>query len=71
MSEELRSKFNQFDGDGNGQIDLAEFRNLLGELGEELDSAAAEAKFDAIDVDENGLIDFDEFSAWWSSRQQN
>ncbi len=68
MSEELQSAFNKADGDGNGQIDLVEFRTLLDELGQEMSAADAEAKFDAIDVDENGMIDFDEFSGWWSSK---
>ncbi len=62
---ESRELFDQFDEDGNGQIDLIEFRKLIAALGVELDAAATEEAFDAIDTDETGLVDYPEFQAWW------
>ena len=64
-----RESFDRFDKDGNGIIDLIEFRGLLEAIGSDLGRSEAEAAFDTIDKDENGLIDYDEFSTWWSSRQ--
>ena len=64
---DVKSAFDEFDGDGNGHIDLAEFRELVESLGVALETAEAEELFDTIDVDETGLIDFTEFEAWWTS----
>lgn len=66
--EQAREKFDYFDTDNNGEIDLVEFRKLVHALGLELDRHEAEERFDGIDQDENGLIDFAEFSAWWAER---
>jgi calmodulin len=67
LAYEIRDTYNRFDADGNGRIDLAEFRALLTELGAELDAAGIEVAFDTIDVDENGFIDYGEFSQWWDT----
>lgn len=64
----VREAFEQTDEDGNGEIDLLEFRKLLEALGSKLDTAKAETLFDVIDGDEDGLIAFPEFEAWWSER---
>ena len=61
--------FRQVDKDGNGCIDLIEFRELLGALGMDLEPAEAERRFDAIDEDENGLIEAEEFTRWWTERE--
>ena len=66
---DTHSAFGEFDKDGNGEIDLPEFRELVASLGLELDRAAAEALFDSIDTDEEGTIDYEEFQAWWTSRE--
>jgi Ca2+-binding EF-hand superfamily protein len=65
---DVREAFDQTDEDGNGQIDLIEFRKLLEKLGSSLDTAKAEQLFDIIDGDEDGLIAFPEFEAWYSER---
>ncbi len=65
---DVREAFDQTDQDGNGQIDLIEFRKLLEQLGSKLDPAKAEQLFDIIDGDEDGLIAFPEFEAWYSER---
>ncbi len=61
--------FAEYDKDGNGEIDLLEFRELVAALGLDLDPAAAEKLFDSIDEDEEGTIDYEEFQAWWTSRE--
>ena len=61
--------FAEYDKDGNGEIDLLEFRELVAALGLDLDPAAAEELFDSIDEDEEGTIDYEEFQAWWTSRE--
>ncbi|MCB9660941.1 MAG: EF-hand domain-containing protein [Polyangiales bacterium] len=64
------SAFGEYDKDGNGEIDLLEFRELVAALGLELDRAQAEALFDSIDTDEEGTIDYEEFQTWWTSREK-
>ncbi len=66
---DVHAAFDEFDGDGNGKIDLTEFRQLAIKLGFELDASAAETLFDTIDEDENGMIDFAEFEAWWKASE--
>ena len=65
---EVRSAFDQHDGDDNGAIDLREFRRLVAELGSAKTSAEVEAEFDALDRDANGLLEFFEFEQWWRVR---
>jgi len=65
---DIRESFDRFDRDGNGMIDLSEFRELLEAIGSDLGRAEVEAAFDTIDTDENGMVDYDEFSKWWSNR---
>lgn len=65
---DVREAFEQTDKDGNGRIDLIEFRKLLETLGSSLDPAKAEQLFDIIDGDEDGLVAFPEFEAWYSER---
>lgn len=71
MSDEatLRSDFEQFDTDGNGTIDRAEFASLLDFLGVEFSSQQIDVAFHAIDDDKSGKIEFQEFSEWWQKYQ--
>lgn len=61
---DLKAAFAQQDLDGNGKIDLIEFRAIVEQLGLTLDRAEAEAVFDAADADETGFIDYEEFERW-------
>lgn len=65
---DIRKAFQDFDQDGNGKIDLVEFRTLVENLGMKLDRAEAEQLFDSIDEDETGLIDFEEFEVWYKQQ---
>lgn len=68
IMSDIRETFDKYDKDGNGKIDLQEFRELLAELGDTNEPAKVETLFDEIDEDETGIIDFEEFEAWWSER---
>ena len=63
---DVRQLFQDFDKDGNGRIDLVEFRQLVEKLGMPLDRGEAERLFDEIDEDETGLIDYEEFHTWYT-----
>ena len=66
--EQVRTTFEQYDKDGNGKIDLIEFRELVHELGSDRSPADVEADFNAIDKDAGGLLEFEEFARWWNLR---
>ena len=63
--EEIRSDFNFFDRDGNGQIDLPEFIELLTVLSSKTKASHVEEGFKLIDSNNDGYIDFEEFLSWW------
>lgn len=67
MSDRLRARFDAFDQDRDGKIDVREFERLLDELGLGYTQAQAFAAFESIDTDSSGRIEFVEFLAWWSS----
>jgi len=53
--------FMEFDVDGSGFIDLAEFKDMLPKLGVKMSSAKALKYFKMCDTDGSGEIDFEEF----------
>ena len=61
----LRGHFQRFDQDGNGYIDVNEFREVLRALGEDPPTSVVELNFAAIDTNEDGVVNFSEFSKWW------
>jgi Ca2+-binding EF-hand superfamily protein len=62
---EIRSDFAFFDKDGNGQIDLSEFVELLTVLSPKTKVSVVEEGFKLIDTNDDGYIDFEEFLLWW------
>lgn len=64
----LRDRFDRCDRDGNGQIDEAEFGQMLDALGLGYSPAQVRAAFESIDVNRSGLIDYEEFTRWWTHR---
>ena len=64
-SDQMRTFFNNFDSDGNGDLDFPEFAELIKSLGINLDIEQLETGFTKIDTDNNKVINFEEFMAWW------
>jgi calmodulin len=61
----LKARYESYDRNNDGHLELAEFSELLGELGAGYSEVQASSAFESIDADHNGLIDFDEFAGWW------
>ncbi len=62
---EIKKDFDFFDRDGNGQIDLVEFIELLTVIAPKTKANKVEDGFKSIDTNNDGHIDFGEFLAWW------
>lgn len=62
---EIRSDFDFFDRDKNGQVDLQEFIELLTVLSPKTKASHVQEGFSLIDKNNDGYIDFDEFLVWW------
>lgn len=62
---QIRDDFGFFDKDGNGQIDLPEFIELLTVLSPKTKAGNVEEGFKLIDSNDDGFIDFEEFLSWW------
>lgn len=62
---DIKNDFSFFDRDGNGQIDLAEFIELLTVLSPKTKASHVEEGFKIIDSNNDGYIDFEEFLSWW------
>lgn len=63
--EQIKGHFEYFDRDGNGQIDLNEFTELLSTISPQSTESQAEEGFSIVDENADGQVDFDEFLAWW------
>lgn len=63
--KEIQSNFSFFDRDGNGQIDLQEFIELLTVISPKTKASHVEEGFRLIDSNNDGYIDFEEFLDWW------
>lgn len=62
---EIREDFRTFDRDGDGRINLLEFRELIKSLDENVSDEEALIGFRDVDTDRDGSINFHEFLAWW------
>mmetsp|Transcript_23134 Transcript_23134/g.59018 ORF Transcript_23134/g.59018 Transcript_23134/m.59018 type:complete len:208 (+) Transcript_23134:1-624(+) len=66
---EVHRIFKDFDQDGSGTIEPAEFMPLLARLlrqpASEMDAGTVWECWDAIDSDGSGKVSFDEFTAWY------
>ena len=61
----LRARYDGYDKNEDGHLELLEFAQLLNELGAGYDDAQVRSAFEAIDANHDGKIDFAEFSGWW------
>jgi Ca2+-binding EF-hand superfamily protein len=62
-ADHVRKLFQQFDVDGDGQIDLVEIRAIAAEIDPSISAEDVAAIFHKADTDGSGAIDFDEFFA--------
>ena len=58
---EMQAIFQQFDSDGNQQIDKAEFQRAVAALGLDYEVAVVDSVFDGYDADGSGAFDYNEF----------
>jgi Ca2+-binding EF-hand superfamily protein len=65
---ELSEAFREFDGDGDGLIDFAQFACLLSSLQFVRSHAQALEAFRLIDIDRDQAISFGDFLPWWRSK---
>ena len=63
--DRIRQKFDAFDKDSNGLIDLEEFLDMIGELYPGTSASYLEGGFVLMDLNHDGHIDFEEFLGWW------
>ena len=76
QTSSIRKVFDEYDGDGNGEISLVEMTNMIVEmdlhhLGVTKDEIAnyVSDEFERVDKDGSGDIDFEEFRAYYQSLQ--
>jgi Ca2+-binding EF-hand superfamily protein len=67
-NDALRARYDGYDRNADGRLDLSEFGELLAELGAGYSDAQIQSAFDSLDADHNGQIDFAEFGEWWVGR---
>lgn len=63
----VKTNFDFFDRDSNGEIDVEEFEELLKILSPDATEEQAKRGFAIIDENDDGHIDFKEFLEWWET----
>lgn len=64
---EMREDFRNYDRDGDGRINLLEFREFVTSLDENISDEEVLIGFRDLDADQDGSISFQEFITWWSA----
>jgi calmodulin len=57
----MKKAFSEYDTDGSGGIDPAEFKELMKKLGYDLSEAELDTMYSETDTDGDGELDFEEF----------
>lgn len=63
--DEVRHLFDKLDEDGDGAIDVREFKHLLAAAGLPPDTDAVVAAIQSVDRDHDGTLSWTEFRKWW------
>mmetsp|Transcript_19454 Transcript_19454/g.36177 ORF Transcript_19454/g.36177 Transcript_19454/m.36177 type:complete len:247 (-) Transcript_19454:118-858(-) len=63
--EQIQAIYNDLDVNGDNQVTIIEFGELLEELGKELTPEEVAHAFRLLDTDASDYIEFREFLAWW------
>ncbi|MGX5174060.1 EF-hand domain-containing protein [Aliikangiella sp. IMCC44653] len=64
---EIKENFAFFDKDGNGEIDVKEFTQLLKVVSPHTTEEQGEKGFAIVDENNDGHIDLNEFIEWWQT----
>ena len=57
--------FTRFDRNGDGLVDVHEFRTILQTLGGNSSDEILSLEFAAMDTNSDGMVEFREFREWW------
>lgn len=64
VEEDIKEAFRFFDRDGNGYITAYEFRQVMANIGEQLNGPEIEFMIREADADGDGQINYEEFFTW-------
>ena len=59
----MRSVFQSFDKDGNGEIDHSELKTAFQEMGKYFSDAEIQRMIELMDTDKSGTVSYEEFIA--------
>ena len=68
-THELQAKFAQNDLDGDGGLNVQQFRMLTLSLGLDMTRRETEAAFNHMKKTSSEKLSYDEFHAWWTSAE--
>lgn len=69
--QSIAARFDEFDHDGSGDLDVSEMQDLCKSLNKTLTIAQLEAAVRALDRNRNGKIDKKELIDWWRSAKED
>jgi hypothetical protein len=70
LEEDVKPTFNMFDKDNSGNIDRAEFGEMMKQMGQELNQTQIDEAMKDLDLNGDGEIDLSEFNRWYFSGMQ-
>lgn len=68
---EVGKTFDAIDGDGSGEIDRKEMRQVMLRMGANVSTAGLDRLFSLLDTDNSGTIERDEFIAWYADHLES
>lgn len=69
--ETISAKFDEFDNDNSGDLDIKEMHDLCKSLSKTMSDAQLEAAIYALDQNQSGKIDKTEFIEWWRAAKED
>jgi Ca2+-binding EF-hand superfamily protein len=68
--EELRNKWEQYDEDGNGQLDIKELTHFIRESGIHMTRNEIASTYMSLDKNFDERLTYEEFFMWWMNHEQ-